>query len=426
MPTYRNITINLVSQFDILNIPEYAPPTTHSDPFAENPALIDKSLVSCYIPIYPLSRFWFAYSISAPHPPKALYYFKLFMNGACVVSWGCGEENGFKGKTMYALFDSGELWMGEPTVDAMGFGFRSETMDPNSLNGMLGHAMEVRVYRARGRRRIKPDLEDARAVVGKQSQTSKTSGSGPGTQAVKGGVCIFNAGALFDDHPQRYYTYSLLDPLDKPFATFRWYYRTWAQLESLGITSALEDPPDSNPKQRSRQGTDDKATKASPRPRPLPLTLKSKHGGFGSPSSTSDISPLTTRGLPLPAIPFIDLPRPASPSEALLQRTRSPNFISGSRTASTPGRFAQLIRRSSSRSPSPIKADEIKRPESALSVRRTQGVGVLLGAVQSALRRHGKSSSESLRQMASEVYREKEIPTREGAKNPLGNDSDDT
>ncbi|KAL8635249.1 MAG: hypothetical protein Q9228_007243 [Teloschistes exilis] len=407
MPTYRNITINLVSQFDILNIPEYAPPTTHSDPFAENPALIDKSLVSCYIPIYPLSRFWFAYSISAPHPPKALYYFKLFMNGACVVSWGCGEENGFKGKTMYALFDSGELWMGEPTVDAMGFGFRSETMDPNSLNGMLGHAMEVRVYRARGRRRIKPDLEDARAVVGKQSQASKTSGSRPGTQAVKGGVC--------DTTPTR--CSIRLTSLSQRFA---------AQLESLGITSALEDPPDSNPKQRSRQGTDDEATKASPRPRPLPLTLKSKHGGFGSPSSTSDISPLTTRGLPLPAIPFIDLPRPASPSEALLQRTRSPNFISGSRTASTPGRFAQLIRRSSSRSPSPIKADEIKRPESALSVRRTQGVGVLLGAVQSALRRHGKSSSESLRQMASEVYREKEIPTREGAKNPLGNDSDDT
>ncbi|KAL9576209.1 MAG: hypothetical protein Q9212_007291 [Teloschistes hypoglaucus] len=426
MPTYRNITINLVSQFDILNIPEYAPSTTQNDPFAETPALVDKSLVSCYIPIYPLSRFWFAYSISAPHPPKALYYFKLFINGVCVVSWGCGEENDFKGKTMYALFDSGELWMGEPTVDAMGFGFTSETTDSNPPNGMFDHAMEVRVYRARGRRRIKSDLEDARTVVRKQSQTSNTSGSKPGTQAVKGGIGMFNAGAIFDDHPQRYYTYSLLDPLDKPFATFRWYCRTWAQLERLGVTSALESPSESKPDQRSREGTDDEATKASPRLRSLPSTPKSKIRAFGSPSSTSDTSPLTIRGLALPAIPFIDLPRPSSPSEGLLQRTRSPNLTSGSRIASTPGRFAQLIRRSSSRSPSPPKADEIKRPDSALSVRRTLGVGVLLGAVQSALRRRGKSSSELLRQMASEGYREQEIPAREGAKTSLGHhDGDD-
>lgn len=38
---------------------------------------------------------------------------------------------------------------------------------------------------------------------------------------------MLNAGALPDDHPQRYYIYSLLDTLDQPFATFRWYYRTW-------------------------------------------------------------------------------------------------------------------------------------------------------------------------------------------------------
>ncbi|KAL8955925.1 MAG: hypothetical protein Q9193_006388, partial [Seirophora villosa] len=117
MPAYRNITINLVSQFDILNIPEYAPPASLEDPFAAPPTPVDKSLVSCYIPIYPLSQFWLSYSISAPHPPKALYYFKLFINGACVVSWGCGEENGFKGKTTYGLFDSGQRWMGEPGVD---------------------------------------------------------------------------------------------------------------------------------------------------------------------------------------------------------------------------------------------------------------------------------------------------------------------
>ena len=44
---------------------------------------------------------------------------------------------------------------------------------------------------------------------------------------------MLNAGFLPDDHPQRYYTYSLLDPLDQPFATFRWYYRTWGNESRL-------------------------------------------------------------------------------------------------------------------------------------------------------------------------------------------------
>ncbi|KAL8686077.1 MAG: hypothetical protein Q9218_007365 [Villophora microphyllina] len=424
MPTYRNITINLVSQFDILNIPEYAPPATHSDPFSEVPALVDKSLVSCYIPIYPLSQFWLSYSVSAPHPPKALYFFKFFINGVCVVSWGCGEDNGFKGKTMYALFDSGELWMGEPTVDAMGFGFTSDATTQTSTSSMPGHAMEVRVYRARGRRRIKPELEDVRTVVGrpsKQSQTSKLSGSKSVKQAAKGGIGMFNAGALFDDHPQRYYTYSLLDPLDQPFAIFRWYYRTWAQLEALGVTSPLGGPADGSPNQQSPEETDEESTKPAPKPRPLPSTPDSKTGALGSPSSTSDISPLTIRGLLLPAIPFIDLPRPSSPSAAPLQRTRSPIFTSSSRAASTPGRFAQLIRRSS-RSPSPPKVEEIKRPTTQLGVRRTTSMGALIGAVQSAMRRHGRSSNESYTQEESREEGEEEIRVRRGASDSLIDD----
>lgn len=169
MPAYRNITINLVSQFDILNIPEYAPPPAFDDPFSAPPALVDNSLVSCYIPIYPLSQFWLSYSISAPHPPKALYYFKFFINGACVVSWGCGEENGFKGKTMYGLFDSGERWMGEPGIDARAFSFASKATSYRSTNNTLGQVLEVRVYRSRGRKRIRPELEDFQAVIARSN-----------------------------------------------------------------------------------------------------------------------------------------------------------------------------------------------------------------------------------------------------------------
>lgn len=93
MPTYRSITTSLVSQFDILNLPEFSPPSIPSDPFANAPTLIspDHSLISIYVPIYPSSQFWLRYSISPPYPPRALFYFKLYVNGKCIVSWGCGE-----------------------------------------------------------------------------------------------------------------------------------------------------------------------------------------------------------------------------------------------------------------------------------------------------------------------------------------------
>lgn len=191
MPVYRNITINLVSQFDILNIPEYAPPVTPDDPFSRASALVDNSLVSCYVPTYPLSQFWFSYSISAPHPPKALYYFKLFINGASVVSWGCGERNGFKGSTMYGLFDSGDRWMSMPYVAARAFTFATDATTQQAMSNTLGQAMEIKVYRARGRKRVKPDLEDFRAVLarsGNQAPTLQSKSNKSQSKTIKGGI----------------------------------------------------------------------------------------------------------------------------------------------------------------------------------------------------------------------------------------------
>lgn len=392
MPVYRNITINLVSQFDILNIPEYAPPAALDDPFSATPALVDNSLVSCYIPIYPLSQFWLSYNISAPHPPKALYYFKFFINDACVVSWGCGEENGFKGKTMYGLYDSGERWMGEPGVDARVFSFANESTTHRRMNSNLGQVMEVRVYRARGRKRTKPKLEDFETVITRSrnaSQSSQPKGSKNQPRNIKGDINMLEAGMLPDDHPKRYYTFSLLDPLDLPFATFRWYYRTWAQLEALGVTKPLaarsssESDEQISPKKKQEP-------KSPFNPAHMP-ELGTRD--LDSPSSISEISPLTIRGLSIPAIPLIDLPLPSSSLGSPLKRSISPMFTSSPATASSQSRFAQLIRRSS-RSPSPPKHVEIPRPPSPMRVRRTPSMGALMGAVQSAMRRSGKGSQE--------------------------------
>ncbi|KAL8819013.1 MAG: hypothetical protein Q9223_002466 [Gallowayella weberi] len=202
-----------------------------------------------------------------------------------------------------------------------------------------------------------------------------------------------DAGLLPDDHPCRYYTYLLLDPLDTPYATFRWYYRTWTQLEKLGVTKPLSSLPttDSNPQ------TSEDVEKESSRP-PAKLTSNTstpdtKMGQIDSPISESDISPLVIRGLSLPDIPPLNLPTSQNSFGGLLKRTMSPIPALSSGTASTPGRFAQLVRRSS-RSPSPSKMERDNRPSSPTRLRRTTSIGTLMDAVQSAMRRNCRPQNE--------------------------------
>ena len=42
-------------------------------------------------------------------------------------------------------------------------------------------------------------------------------------------LSLVNAGLVPVNHPRRFYKYALLDPLDQPFATFRYYYRSWSE-----------------------------------------------------------------------------------------------------------------------------------------------------------------------------------------------------
>ena len=44
-----------------------------------------------------------------------------------------------------------------------------------------------------------------------------------------------SAGRAGPELPKRFYKFALIDPIDQPFATFRYYYRTWDQLRELGL-----------------------------------------------------------------------------------------------------------------------------------------------------------------------------------------------
>jgi hypothetical protein len=50
------------------------------------------------------------------------------------------------------------------------------------------------------------------------------------------GDSLINAGLASSEHPKRFYKFALVDPVDKPFATFRYYYRTRAQILAMGLS----------------------------------------------------------------------------------------------------------------------------------------------------------------------------------------------
>ena len=187
MPTYRSIAVSLISQFDVLTIPEYEPPTDCNDPFVSFPPLIDPdhSLVSVYIPTYPSSQFWISYSISAPRPPKALYYFKLFLNGASIVSWGCGEEDDYKGKTMFGIFDAGRNEKGVKKFEKRVLSFSAGSELERLNRTTHGDVMELKVYRSKGRKRVKPEIDGFRDA---QPEIEKLENEAVSEKTANGGV----------------------------------------------------------------------------------------------------------------------------------------------------------------------------------------------------------------------------------------------
>lgn len=55
------------------------------------------------------------------------------------------------------------------------------------------------------------------------------------------GSRLINAGQAKKENPKRFYRFSLIDPTDQPFATFKYYYRTQEKLEELGILGRQND-----------------------------------------------------------------------------------------------------------------------------------------------------------------------------------------
>jgi len=109
--------------------------------------------------------------------------------------------------------------------------------------------IDIKVHRASARKRVERALEEY----------DKTPHAGTAR-----GIHLIRAGRAGPEQPKRFYKFALIDPIDQPFATFRFYYRTWDQLQQLGLleqaeadTSADEhlpviEPQDASPRERTR------------------------------------------------------------------------------------------------------------------------------------------------------------------------------
>jgi len=135
---------------DHAHTPNSASSISSSPPHAQLPASNEvDNVVDVYVTSYAASQFWIAYNVSplsvslAPGQTKFIF-FKLVLNGNCIVSWGVGEEHEWRGKTMWAFYRGGTGGNGWRTVEKKGFFFQNTEKD---------REFEIQVFRARGRRR---------------------------------------------------------------------------------------------------------------------------------------------------------------------------------------------------------------------------------------------------------------------------------
>jgi hypothetical protein len=265
MPTHKDIKLSIVSQWELKLypefphpessqftfrssrstedglVPEYSSPAISADSKADK-LLGKKSVVSVYIPSVPGkksqytnrlvakdstgSRFWLRYSIIEPAPPPCkLFYFKLYLNGRHITSWGINPKTTPNGQVMRALFEPSERWnykdngiiLKNNGTESRPFFFGTEVNRCSAAND--GGLIEVLCFRAKDRKRRIARSEEFRGQE-------------------KYGIVMPSGGLL--DKPQdiRFYDWLLIDPKDDPFTTFRFHYRSWESLEMLQLIPA--------------------------------------------------------------------------------------------------------------------------------------------------------------------------------------------
>lgn len=159
MPTYRGISISLQSQYDALTIPEFPPPPASTPATPPKRRYRDGRSTSSfssptppriavvYVPIYSGSQFWINYACPAIDENTKFFYFKLFVKGRCLLSWGVGKEEHLSGRVTFAIFDGGTDFRGKRVLEKRSFFFQNAGAGQGK-----GGNFEIRVFRSKARK----------------------------------------------------------------------------------------------------------------------------------------------------------------------------------------------------------------------------------------------------------------------------------
>lgn len=155
MPEHKGIHIAVISQYDAKLIPEYRSPTGDEDSQATT------HHVDVYIPSYTASQFWIRYACNTTTqgPDTRFYYFKLYVAGNFVVAWGCGAQDEWMGETLFVPSDARSADNGSRQKLGLFFPHDVETTPDVP-------AFEIRVYRARARKRQERQYADGDLIQG--------------------------------------------------------------------------------------------------------------------------------------------------------------------------------------------------------------------------------------------------------------------
>ncbi|KAK8111798.1 uncharacterized protein PG998_008255 [Apiospora kogelbergensis] len=239
MPIFRGIDVSIVASAEAKKLTEYPHPDSASmiltdgeDPTRQKKV---KPRISVYIPSMPGEQFWLKYSVLRMPSPATHLYFKMFMNGRPITSWGISmkpskdgnPERPIKGTVVRALYEpesqSQDIDLGsgvhEVGIETRYFHFMAG-LDKRSA-AEDGGLIEVQVFRSKGRKRRAPRLPEFRG----QDRYGITSPSG---------------GLVDNPQDATFYDWLLVDPKDSPYATFCFHYRSLKHLIQLSLIPRSE------------------------------------------------------------------------------------------------------------------------------------------------------------------------------------------
>ncbi|KAF4964526.1 hypothetical protein FSARC_7557 [Fusarium sarcochroum] len=410
MPCYQGVEVAIVTQPDSEKLPEF--PLLDASLQRISPSVDDvlrpnyigsnypnsgsqhvprvSPRISVYVPSHPGTRFGIHYALDRKLQLPRYVYFKIFMNGRNVTNCGVNPASQTSGSITRSLCEPSDRWqykehgvlLKRDGIEARCFSFLPHATRTSIAED--GGFIEVQVFRAKGRRRRITMLENHR---GQETY----------------GIGSPSGGLLESPEDARFYDWILIDPKESPFVSFRFHYRSWANLRQLSL--APDSTELNSPSTQTKEDLDETATSDGAYCSTASVTdMTERHLPARLVRQTEGIPKLSPPNAPARPLPEIPVKRPVLnrgfESNAL---THTPSLLSDiqeemeeaetSMTATFPKR-SDSLRSAESRSPAKTGSEKAREVSVLLEkeTRLTIKESLICAAGESYLVRHGPVS----------------------------------